>query len=100
MSSLSIFLTLDKLSDARKHLETYSKYNYCLTALSRSVETECTKFKVKILKAKNVETSLEVLKVFQSESKKAENVLLDTVETDLAEKALFVHKQVEILQGM
>jgi hypothetical protein len=97
MSSLSISPTLARSNGARRHSETYSKYRFWLKSVCRTVETECKKFKVKIQKAKNVETSLETLKIFQTESKKAENVLLDSIETDLSEKAIFIMKQVEIL---
>jgi hypothetical protein len=68
MSNLSIFLTLAKSKDVRKHSEIFSKNKNCLTDPYRTVEAECKKFKVKIIKAKNVETSLEVLKIFQNES--------------------------------
>ena len=54
------------------------------------LESECKKFRVKLHKPKSVESFLQSLKILQSERRKAENVLLDEVETDVEEKEKFI----------
>jgi len=45
---------------------------------------------VKLVKPKNVPDFLEALKTLQAERRKAENVLLDEVETDVEYKERFI----------
>lgn len=73
----------------------------CLNLLINSVlESECKKFKVKLTKPKSVESFLNSLKVLQAEKRKAENVLLDEVETEIEQKENFISEQITTLSEM
>lgn len=54
------------------------------------LENECKKFRVKLVKPKNLDSFLNSLKILQAERRKAENVLLDEVETDVEQKEKFI----------
>ena len=64
------------------------------------LESECKKFRVKLNKPKSVQAFLEALKILQAEKRKAENVLLDEVETDIEQKERFISEQVKTLSEM
>ena len=61
---------------------------------------ECAKFRVKMSKPKNVKNFLDQVKILQQEKRKAENVLLDEIETDIDYKEKFITEQVRTLKEM
>jgi hypothetical protein len=61
---------------------------------------ECKKLKIKVPKVGNVANFLQALKHLREERRKAENVLLDEVETDIRQKERFLTEQIETLQEM
>ena len=68
--------------------------------MSRVLENECKKFRVKLVKPKSLDSFLNSLKILQAERRKAENVLLDEVETDVEQKEKFISEQVKTLSDM
>lgn len=64
------------------------------------LEAECKKFRVKLTKPKSVQAFLDSLKILQAEKRKAENVLLDEVETDIESKEKFISEQIKTLSDM
>ena len=66
----------------------------------RVLEQECKNFKVKLNKPKNVKSFMDALEIIVKERKKAENVLLDEVETDIENKERFISEQVKTLKEM
>jgi hypothetical protein len=92
----SICHMLIRLEDAKKVLKSYSKilseFNYF-----RVLEQQCNNFKVKLSKPKNVKAFMDALSIIVKERQKAENVLLDEVETDIENKEKFISEQVKTL---
>ena len=68
--------------------------------MNRKLEFECKNFKVKLSKPQNVEAFYGALKSLREDKRKAENVLLDEIETDIDQKEKFITEQVNTLAEM
>jgi hypothetical protein len=55
---------------------------------------------VKLIKPQSVETFMDALETLRKDRKKAENVLLDDIENDIARKEQFITEQVRTLSEM
>ena len=99
MNSHSICLTPPRSRGLKKLSDVLRK---CLIALIfiRVLEGECKKFRVKLVKPRDVQEFLKALTILRNEKHKAENVLLDEVETDIEHKEKFISEQVKILTDM
>jgi hypothetical protein len=71
-----------------------------LTLLSSKLEHECKNFKVKLVKPHTTESFMGALKTLREDRRKAENVLLDEIETDIDNKEKFITEQVNALSEM
>jgi hypothetical protein len=64
------------------------------------MELECAKLKVKVNKVGNLDNFNQALSRVKAERRKAEDVILDDIESDVIQKARFLEDQVTSLREM
>lgn len=68
------------------HSRNYRKISPSISSnplLNSKLEHECKNFKVKLVKPQTTESFMNSLKTLKEDRRKAENVLLDEIETDI-----------------
>ena len=72
-----------RFEGVKKQLKNYSKLHF---TPFRSLESECSNFKVRLTKPKSVEAFKDALDILVKERMKGESVFLDEVENDVETK--------------